>query len=59
MNIYDVYSWCHISALETLSHLDQEGLTDQEWASIALAILADEAFDLHFLENCFAIGHFA
>ena len=55
-----VYSYFHLSALQKASRLANEPqLTPAERAALARAVLADEAFALHFLEDMFAAGHIA
>jgi hypothetical protein len=59
LNLLGVYSWFHISAMETAALLKRDDLNDEEKAAIVLSVLADEAFALHFLEDGFASGHVA
>jgi hypothetical protein len=59
LNLTGIYTWFHSSALEKARYFSLPGLTDQQKAVLALSILADEAFALHFLEDCFASGHLA
>jgi hypothetical protein len=55
-----VYSWFHLSALQKASRLGKEPqLSAAERAALARAMLADEAFALHFLEDAFSAGHIA
>jgi hypothetical protein len=55
-----VYSWFHLSALQKASRLANEPqLAPAERAALARAVLADEAFALHFLQDVFAAGHIA
>jgi hypothetical protein len=55
-----VYSYFHLSALQKASRLAGEPqLAPAERAALARAMLADEAFALHFLEDVFAAGHIA
>ena len=55
-----VYSWFHLSALQKASRLGNEPqLSPAERAALARAVLADEAFALHFLQDVFAAGHIA
>jgi hypothetical protein len=55
-----VYSYFHLSALQKASRLAGEPqLAAAERAALARAMLADEAFALHFLEDVFAAGHIA
>jgi len=54
-----VYAWFHISALQKASRLAKESLSPGERPALARAMLADEGFALHFLEDTFAAGHVA
>ena len=54
-----VYAWFHLSALQKASRLANEPLAPAERQRVALAMLADEGFALHFLEDAFAAGHVA
>jgi len=55
-----VYSYFHLSALQKASRLASEPqLAPAERAALSRAVLADEAFALHFLEDVFAAGHIA
>jgi hypothetical protein len=55
-----VYSYFHLSALQKASRLAREPqLAAPERAALARAMLADEAFALHFLQDVFAAGHIA
>ncbi len=59
LNAIGVYSWFHLSALQKASRLATETLSDAERSALARAMLFDEAFALHFLEDVFASGHVA
>ncbi|MEI6900726.1 MAG: hypothetical protein WCL00_12680, partial [Bacteroidota bacterium] len=59
LNITGIYTWLHTSAMEMASLLSTPGLTDQQQRNISIALLANEAFAIHFLEDCFASGHVA
>jgi len=59
VNAIGIYSWFHLSALQKASRLAFEPLGEQERAALARAMLFDEAFGLHFLEDSFASGHVA
>ena len=59
LNAVGVYAWYHISALQKASRLANEPLADEERRALARAMLFDEAFALHFLEDTFAAGHIA
>jgi hypothetical protein len=54
-----VYSSFHLSALQKASRLAHESLAPAERAALVQAVLADEAFALHFLEDVYAAGHLA
>jgi hypothetical protein len=54
-----VYSWYHMSALQKASRLANEQLSTGQRRELARALLFDEAFALHFLEDVFASGHVA
>lgn len=59
LNATGVYTWFHASALELAARLADSSLSAEDQRGLALAMLADEAFALHFLEDCFASGHVA
>ncbi len=59
LNAVGVYAWYHISALQKASRLAHEQLSPEERRALARAMLFDEAFALHFLEDVFAAGHVA
>lgn len=53
-----VYTYFHLSALQKASRLAKEPqLAPAERAALARAMMADEAFALHFLQDAFAAGH--
>ena len=54
-----VYTWYHLSALQKATRLANEQLAPEQWQALARAMLADEAFALHFLEDIYAAGHVA
>lgn len=54
-----VYAWYHLSALQKATRLANEKLGAEERRTLARAMLFDEAFALHFLEDVFAAGHVA
>ena len=58
LNAIGVYTWYHLSALQKASRLSRELPADRRRALVR-AVLADEAFALHFLEDAFAAGHIA
>ena len=49
----------HVSALQKATRLARENLSPEERSALARAVLADEAFALHFMEDVFAAGHVA
>ncbi len=59
VNLIGTYWWYHTSALYKAQQLTQAGLTEEQYAALALSALADEAFAVHFLEDGFASGHVA
>ncbi len=59
LNALAVYTWYHTRALEKAGRLSREVLAADERAALSLAVLADEAFALHFLQDAFAAGHVA
>jgi len=59
LNAIGAYAWYHLSALMKASHLNNPDLTREERSLLARALLADEAFALHFLQDVFASGHVA
>ena len=59
LNAIGVYAWFHISAMEKASRLANEPLSPEERRTLVRAMLFDEAFALHFLEDVFAAGHVA
>ena len=54
-----VYTWYHLSAMQKATRLANERLAPDQRAALARAMLFDEAFALHFLEDVFASGHVA
>jgi len=59
LNALGAYTWYHLSALEKASRLSRESLRPEQRSALAIAVLADEAFALHFLEDAYAAGHVA
>ena len=59
LNAIGAYAWFHFSALIKASQLNNENLTPDQHSDLARAVLADEAFALHFIEDVFAAGHVA
>ena len=54
------YAWYHTSALMKASRLHGEAEDNRaERVALARAVLADEAFAIHFLEDAFSAGHVA
>jgi len=54
-----VYAWFHLSALQKASRLASEPMEAGPRRALTRAMLADEAFALHFLEDTHAAGHVA
>jgi hypothetical protein len=52
-----VYAWYHLSALQKATRLGNEQLGPADREALARAMLFDEAFGLHFLEDVFSAGH--
>jgi hypothetical protein len=59
MNALATYMWYHLRALAKAAHMVQGDVPVDARSRAALAVLADEAFALHFLEDSFASGHVA
>ena len=59
LNAIGVYGTFHLSALQKASRLAKEKLTLKERLSLVRAMMFDEAFALHFLEDTYAAGHVA
>ena len=59
INAIGVYAWFHLSALQKATRLAAEQLAPAQRQALARAMLADEAFAVHFLEDVFASGHVA
>jgi len=59
INALATYNFYHVEALEKAHVLSTAPLSPEERAELSLALLADEAFALHFLEDVFAAGHVA
>jgi hypothetical protein len=57
MNALATYMWYHLRALAKASRIAQGNMPSEMRSRAALAVLADEAFALHFLEDSFASGH--
>src|SRR4029077_13432937 len=54
-----VYTWYHLSAMQKATRLANEQLAPDQREALTRAMLFDEAFALHFLEDVFAAGHVA
>ena len=59
VNPIGTYMWFHASAILKAQRLRNEILNPGERSALSLSAMADEAFALHFLEDCFASGHVA
>jgi len=59
LNAMGVFAWFHMSALQKATRLAAEQLSPAERSALARAMLADEAFALHFMEDTYAAGHVA
>jgi hypothetical protein len=59
VNAVGVWGRYHLSALQKATRLARENLTPDERSTLARAMLADEAFALHFMQDVFAAGHVA
>jgi hypothetical protein len=59
INAVGVWGRYHLSALQKATRLARENLAAEERSVLARAMLADEAFALHFMEDVFAAGHVA
>jgi hypothetical protein len=59
MNGFGAYAWFHYSALLKAGRYARDSISSEERSALALAMLADEAFALHFLQDLFAAGHSA
>ncbi len=59
LNAISAYAWYHYNAILKASRLAKENLTSEERSALTLAMLADEAYAIHFLQDMFAAGHVA
>jgi hypothetical protein len=59
VNALATYMWYHLRALAKAAQIAQGDIPADMRPRAALAVLADEAFALHFLEDSFASGHVA
>ena len=57
LNAVGVYSYFHLSALQKATRLANERFSPEQRSALVRAMLADEAFALHFLQDTFAAGH--
>jgi hypothetical protein len=54
-----VWGEYHLSAMQKATRLAKDNLAAEERQALALSILFDEAFALHFLQDIFSAGHVA
>ena len=59
INAIGVWGRYHLSAVQKATRLARENLAAEERSALAHAMLVDEAFALHFLQDVFAAGHVA
>ncbi len=59
LNAISAYTWYHYKAIIKASRLAKGNLTPEERSALTLAMLADEAYAIHFLQDMFAAGHVA
>ena len=59
INALGVYGWYHLDALQQAARLARQSPSADERQALVRAMLFDEAFALHFLEDAFAAGHVA
>lgn len=59
LNAVGGYAFYHLAALQQASRLSAARMEGEQRARLARAVLANEAFALHFLEDAFAAGHVA
>lgn len=59
LNAVGVYAYYHLGALQKATRLANEQLTAEDRRKLTRAMLFDEAFAIHFLEDIFAAGHVA
>jgi hypothetical protein len=59
LNALGTYAWYHLRAVAQAARMAHGDLAPEARAQAALAVLADEAFAAHFLEDAFAAGHVA
>ena len=59
LNAISAYAWYHYQAILKASKLSTDNLAPEVRSALTRAMLADEAFAIHFLEDMFASGHVA
>ena len=59
INALGVYAWFHLDALQQATRLAHGQFSTDERQALVRAMLFDEAFALHFLEDSFSAGHIA
>ena len=59
VNAVGVWGRYHLSALQKATRVARENLAPDERSALVRAMLVDEAFALHFIEDVFAAGHVA
>jgi hypothetical protein len=59
LNALGTYAWYHLRAVAQAARIAHSDLAPEARAKAALAVLGDEAFAAHFLEDAFAAGHVA
>ena len=59
LNALGVWGQYHLSAMQKATRLAKEKLAPEERQMLALSMLFDEGFALHFLEDIFSAGHIA
>jgi hypothetical protein len=59
LNALGTYAWYHLRAVAQAARIARSDLAPDARAQAAQAVLADEAFAAHFLEDAFAAGHVA
>jgi hypothetical protein len=57
INALAIYTWYHLRAVGKARSMARASLPPEEYARAARAVLADEAFAMHFLHDSFAAGH--
>ena len=59
VNAIGIFARYHLLALQKATRLAHETLTPEQRSTLARAMLSDEAFALHFMEDVYAAGHVA